>query len=142
MKIRYKHLFGSDLLLWEKFLERHGEHFDRFEYDIRLGQGVPIKEEWPKEIAYAASMLTRKRVDVVGYRDEEVWIFEIKPDASLSALGQLLAYEALWIKERGRPPILYKAVVTDRLGLDEEFLFDHFGIKTYVIPIPELVPRG
>jgi len=140
--LRYKHLFGADLELWERFLEEYGDYFDKFEYDIRLGEGVPIDPKWPPKIAYAAKMLTRKRVDAVGYKDEEIWLFEIKPDASLSAIGQLLSYEALWVKERGRPKTLYKAVVTDRLGRDEEYLFDHFEIKVYVLPIPRMVPRG
>jgi len=130
---RFTHMLPGDRVLWQRFLIRHGEYYDRFEYDVHLGEGVPISAAWPEWVQRAAKALTRKRVDVVGYRADEVWIFEVKPDAGLSAVGQLLGYKALWTKERGEPGRLYLAVVTDRLNPDEEFLFEHYGIRTYVV---------
>lgn len=135
--IKYAHMFGKDLELWERFMDRHGEYYERFEYDVHLGRGVPIDPTWAPEIRRAARILTQKRVDAVGYRKREVWLFEIKPDAGLSAIGQLLSYKALWIRDRGEPPKLYLAVVTDRLNPDEEYLFKEYDIRTYVV-----VPLG
>jgi len=133
MAVKYPHMFGYEAELWEIFLDRYGKYFERFEYDVHLGQGVPLEKIYPPEIVHAAKVLTQKRVDVVGYREEEVWIIEVKPDAGLSALGQLLGYRALWIRDRGEPAKLELAVVTDILNPDEEYLFEHYGIRTYIV---------
>jgi len=126
-------MFGYQTELCELFLAKYGEYFERFEYDVHLGEGVPLKHIYPPEIVRAAKILTQKRVDVVGYRGEEVWIIEVKPDAGLSALGQLLGYRALWIRDRGEPAKLELAVVTDILNPDEEYLFEYYDIRTYIV---------
>jgi hypothetical protein len=130
---KFTHLLPGEVSLWQRYLAQHGEYFDRFEYDIHVGQGVPLDPAWPPEIIRAALALTQKRIDVVGYAGSEVWIFEIKPDAGLSALGQLLAYKMLWERDRGVPSRMYLAIVTDRLNPDEEYLFSSHGIRTYIV---------
>jgi len=98
-----------------------------------VGEGIPIDPAWPKNIQVAAGALTKKRIDAIGHHDNEVWIFEIKPDAGLSALGQLIAYRDLYNKTFGEPPVLFLAVITDILNPDEEYLFDLHHIRKYVV---------
>ena len=130
---RFTHMMPGDVPLWQRFLAQHGEYFDRFEYDVHVGQGVDISPAWPEEIVRVALALTRKRIDAVGYRGSEVWLFEVKPDAGLSALGQILAYKALWERGRGKAASMYLAIVTDRVNPDEAYLFDTHGIRVYIV---------
>lgn len=130
---RFVHMLSGDVSLWQRFLTQHGEYFDRFEYDVHVGQGVALDPAWPEEIIRVALALTRKRIDAVGYREDEVWLFEVKPDAGLSALGQILAYKALWERGRGTPARMYLAIVTDRLNPDETYLFDNFNVRVFIV---------
>jgi len=130
---RFTHMMPGDVPLWQRFLVQHGEYFDRFEYDVHVGRGVELDPAWPEEIARAALALTQKRIDAMGYRGGEVWLFEVKPDAGLSALGQLLAYKILWEKENKARPINYLAIITDRLNPDEKYLFEVNGIRIYIV---------
>jgi len=129
----YPHMLPYDTLLWRRFLKEWGDYFERFEYDLHVGRGVTIKEPMPQEIMRAATILTQKRIDAVGYFRDETWIFEVKPDAGLSALGQLLGYKALWIRDRGLPKKLILAIVTDYLNEDMQFLMRHYGIRIYEV---------
>jgi len=126
-------MMPGDVPLWQRFLTQHGEYFDSFDYDRHVGQGVDIDPAWPEEIVRAALALTQKRIDAVGYKGPEVWLFEVKPDAGLSALGQLLSYKALWERDPVNPKVTYLAIITDRLNPDEQFLFESHGIRTYIV---------
>jgi hypothetical protein len=130
---RFTQMMAGDVPLWQRFLTEHGEYFDRFEYNAHVGEGVPLDPSWPPNIIKAAQALTTKRIDAVGYRGFETWLFEVKPDAGLSALGQLLAYRVLWERDVTRPGVNYLAIITDRMNPDEKLLFDTYGIKIYVV---------
>ncbi len=130
---RFTHMLPGDIALWQRFLVKHGEYYERFEYDRHVGQGVPIDPAWPPEIARAALALTQKRIDAVGFHGDETWIFEVKPDAGLGAVGQLVSYKALWIRDFGAPAKLYLAIVTDRLNPDEQYLFSTYDIRIFIV---------
>ena len=130
---RLLHLMPVEIELWKKFLPRVLDQFEQFLYDVHLGEGVELDPSWPPEIARAATTLTQKRVDAIGLRPGEVWLFEVKPDAGLSALGQLLGYRSLWIRQRGPTPIPRLAIVTDRVNRDERYLFESNGIVIYEV---------
>jgi len=132
-RYHYKHMLPRDTELWNHFLEQHGGYFDRFIYDEHVGEGVGDIYGYEPWVAQLAKSLTQKRIDAVGYRGGEVWLFEIKPKAGLAALGQIIAYEALW-ETGGRLPHVYrKAIVTDRTDGDIKTVADLYGVKVYEV---------
>ena len=133
LRFRYPHMLPRDKYLWDRFLELHGDYFERFDYDIRVGEGIGELEGYPENIRRAAKMLTQKRIDAVGYRGSEIWVFEIKPHAGLSAIGQVIAYETLWNKDFPDRPVTYKAIVTDRTDNDIRLLCREQGIRLYEV---------
>lgn len=130
---RLIHMLPPEARLWSKFLDRHMPYFDKFTYDVHVGEGIPVNPAWPENIKVAAKALTTKRIDAVGYRGGEVWIFEIKPDAGLSAYGQLLAYKFFYLAQFGTPERLYLALVTENILPDERKLYEAAGIRVYVV---------
>lgn len=62
----------------------------------------------------------------------DVWIVEIKPRASFSALGQLLGYAVLYMAQFRpvHPPKL--AVVAERTQPDLAGVLANFGIEMYL----------
>jgi hypothetical protein len=126
-------MLPNDKRIWDRFLEQFGDYFEYFDYDVRVGEGVGDIvgfDELTKEIALA---LTQKRIDAVGYRGDEVWVFEIKPRAGLSAIGQVTAYEVLWNRQFYPRRIYRKAIVTDRTDNDIRYLCQEKDIKLYEV---------
>jgi len=136
MPVPYRHLVPAERVLWERWLALYADLYDRYVYDLHLGEGRPCLPEWDSKTCELHKLLSKKRCDVVGYKPGEICIFEIKPDAGLSAIGQLLSYRALYEKEYAPVEPIALAVITDRIWPDEEWLFNHFGIKYYVLPPP------
>ena len=131
--VRYPHLMVSDVAIWERYLERYAKEWDGFRYDVRVGEGLILPDGQPGYIKAMALALTEKRIDVVGEKGQEVWIIEVKPNAMLSAVGQVLSYQVLFEDRFPQSPKPELMIVTDRKGPDLDNLAKKFRISVFVV---------
>lgn len=124
----FKHMGPNDVALFASFiLSPRGQEFDGWEFDTHLGMGSePIN---PSSMRFTEGMrrLTQLRVDAIGWRGLEPTVIEVKPEAKLSAFGQIQAYEFFWIRERGILP--RKMIVTDWCSEDMQALYAAHDIE-------------
>ena len=128
---RFPHLLPNEEKIWERFLQIYGDQFQNYRYDVRVGRGVDPGPKYEWKWRQLAIMLTQKRIDVVAERDGEVWIFEVKPDAGLSAIGQVLSYRVLYKQHFREERPIRLAIVTTRVDDDIREVAEHYGIKVY-----------
>ncbi len=124
-------MLREDRSIYARFLAKFPEFEGDFKYDIHVGtnvnQGIG---KLPDPFVKMARALYSKRIDVVIEDPKSIWIVEIKPHASLSAIGQVLGYSELF--KRDHPEIakpVFPMILTDRTGEDEKFMCNRFGIK-------------
>lgn len=129
----YPHLLPADVAIWERWLARHGDFFTAVEYDVHVGGAVERKPEWSDEFTQEASYLAAKRIDVVGHKTGEIWIIEVKPEAGVSALGQIMCYKILYKKKYNPTSKMIGCLVTDYLVPDEKILIDELGFESFVV---------
>jgi len=133
LKTRFVHLLPAEKALWEKWLSRYQDAWERYEYDVHIGEGVTYESPEAVWIKDLAKLLTQKRIDVMAWRQGIPWIFEIKPQAGLSGYGQLLAYRELYLRENPGLVRVELAIVTDLLNPDEDFLYRSAGINVFLV---------
>ena len=132
---RFPHLLPKERVLWNLFLDKHMSEYEYFEYDVHVGQGVSLPSDIPPEIRRMALALSRKRIDVVGHQKTRIILFEIKPDAGLSCIGQLLAYLYLY-KVQFRPSLPVKThIISDIIDIDTKSTARAYGINWTTINI-------
>ena len=90
---KYPHMKPEDVAVWERFIDQNPEYFLECEYDVAVGEGAPQNPEHADNIQYDGKILTQKKLDVVGYRNEDIVLVEVKPVANMRGLGQILTYE-------------------------------------------------
>ena len=96
---KYPHMFALDIAVWERFLDKLGDQYIGFYYDITCGKPTTAGDHLPDEYKRDAEILSRLRIDVVGKKVEEIHIIEVKPKANASAIGQLLTYKECYITD-------------------------------------------
>lgn len=133
---KYPHMMPNEEPIWDKFLAIYGHQWEAFDYDVRVGRGVDPGPDYEPEWRRLAQLLTQKRIDAVGYRKGEIWIFEVKPYGGLSALGQLLAYEVLYRETYNPKETIKLALVTGRINQDELTAYRAHGIEVFVVGEP------
>lgn len=114
----YDHMASGDVPLWERFMQQFPGVYSGVAYDVPVG-GVPAHAEEPV-VAGGANMaaLYRRRIDAVGFKENQTDIIEVKPRASMSAIGQVLGYAHLYAQEHGDPQNVKAILVTDQADPD------------------------
>lgn len=130
---KYPHMLGEDVAIWERFVTKFPDRYDSVDYDWRVGQGMDLDEGWEDNVKRMATAITQKRIDVVGWRKEQLTIIEVKRSVSIGTLGQVLGYRSLFIKEFPNFNIPELLVVCESIGIDDRTVLDDFKIPVEVV---------
>lgn len=133
LQTHYPHLNPIDVLIWEAFIRGNPGQFDSVDYDVKVGEGAPFLPETGEKFAEDFRMLTQKKIDVVGYKDNLIWLIEVKPNAGSRALGQILTYEKLYSKLPGNLANLRKCVITTFLQNEYSEVYSRFGVIVFEV---------
>lgn len=88
----YPHMFPRDIEIWERFLDKHGSIYDGFQYDVICGKSYKQFPRWEPEYQKDAEVLSRLRIDALGFQPEQLHIIEVKPRLNPASLGQIMVY--------------------------------------------------
>jgi len=129
----FPHMAPKDAAIWVRFLAARGSEFDAFDYDVSVGGAGA--DAIPEENEFRAMwlQLLKKRIDVVAAQGELRWIIEVKPTASMGALGQVIAYEFLAIEEFGWKGRTRKAIVCAYTDDDLAGVFTSNGVDVVCV---------
>jgi hypothetical protein len=132
-RLRFPGMLPREILIWKSWLKLYEFTYERFEYNVRVGEGFDPGPSWPEEHRRGAIMNSQKRIDVVGWDVHGVTLFEVKDRAGASALGQLLTYCPLWAKLHPSEPGCRMALVTNRLQHDILPAVEQHGIMLFQV---------
>ncbi len=119
----------EDVAVWERFIDDHPGYFDTVDYDVPCGKGAPTDSAHPKNIQRDHTILTQKKIDVVGYRGDSVILVEVKPVADMRALGQLITYSHLYADDHPEAGILTRLVVAGELERELDAVYHTQGVE-------------
>lgn len=101
-RVHYAHMLDDEAAVWDRFVDKFPDRFETVDYDFRVGEGMKVPEHYEENITRMAKMLSQKRIDVLAWNDDQPTIIEVKKRVGLSALGQVLGYRTLFIKNLPR----------------------------------------
>ena len=108
------HMSSEDQEIWKRYKPYVWSIAVNFYYDVGLGGQENAPEGTSPEMAKMYLRTTQKRADVLIETDTGWIIIELRKDATGAALGRLLMYRDLWLKERPDERPLRIQLVTDR----------------------------
>jgi hypothetical protein len=111
---KYPHFFPRDIAIWERFLSSYSTQFRGFDYDIKVGTGTPPVAGLGSEYIRMQAILSKYRIDAVGYTDTAIYIIEVKPAAGTIALGQIELYTRLYVRDYKPTRKVIGMIVTDQ----------------------------
>lgn len=125
---KYPYLLGPDYSIWDRFIEQYPDHFTTIDYDVHIGTGILPSEDYLTKDSKRLQALTQKRIDVIGWKNNEPTIVEVKYRANLYTLGQLLGYKFLYSEQfpeyKNVPLLCVCAVISG----DDLRVFQHYKI--------------
>lgn len=129
----YPHMLAEDTEVWSKYLAKPVAAIKEVWYDVHVGLPVGGLAVGDALGARIASGITRKRIDAVCRVDSVLWVVEIKPFASMLALGQVLSYTRLFIEEFRPTEDVASVIVCD--AVDDDLLDEFEALEVMVIVV-------
>ena len=135
--LRYPHMSELESRIWTEFLRTTDLKFYWINYDVRVGPGYVPEYITEENIRRMALALTKLRIDAVGETDEAIWIFEVKPRAGRTALGQLESYVYWYVHDyKPKKPVI-GAVVCIHVDPNIERLFRMKQYRIFTVRLPD-----
>jgi len=133
---KYKHMMPQEVRIWESFLNtEEGKQYEPYQYDIHVGKASALWKTGNPNWDRMADALLKKRIDAVSVKNNVVHIFEVKPDAGLGAIGQLLSYDVLYRQEFNYDGAIELHLVTNYTDIDTETVAKNRGIQIHIVPV-------
>lgn len=99
VKQKYVHMMPEDMATWTKYLQSEWNDLDRVWYDVHVGRSMNVLAGQPDYMQKVVDGVSRKRIDVVAARGDDYMIIEVKPEANMEAIGQVVTYSQLFVME-------------------------------------------
>lgn len=132
MRPHYPHMLAEDNAVWSKFLEQNFELVTEVWYDVRVGKAVDLPADASDMEKKIAAGLTRKRIDVVAISGGNYWVIEVKPFASMLAVGQVISYARMFALQYEVTGRVIPVIVCDAIDVDLVDEYDELGIMVLV----------
>jgi len=145
-----------EVIIFRAWLALHQTEYDRFDYNVRVGNGTDPGEQYPAIYRQQYIENTQKRIDAIGWKnvpenlralpanDESAGrvansgasptIIEVKDRATASCMSQILTYKALWPFTFLHTPPPKLLLVTNRVAADMPLVLDASGITLEIVP--------
>jgi hypothetical protein len=120
-RLAYPGMQLREILVWKNWLYQNSTRFNRYEYNVRLGDGVDPGPSYPDSSRRMWIANSMKRVDVVAVKGERVTLIEVEENPGLTSFGQLAGYSILWRARiaNGGPPLVHLSLGVEKLFPDD-----------------------
>jgi hypothetical protein len=115
---RYPHMARRDFVVWERWIDAHGSEYARVAYDVALGGVVSALATANPTQQRGFQYNTALKIDALLDRGDGLTIVEVRPEASVSAIGATLCYEIMLLRELPAARIEAKVIVCEFASAD------------------------
>jgi len=126
-------MLPPDIPVWYRFLEKWGHEIKNLYLDCLLGGPYLSPEEEEDPLKKSWRHVNSKRPDAIAETEDEVWIIEVSANPGLRAMGQCLAYLALWLEDPKIEKIERAVLIVETLDTDLGAACAKMGVRIFVV---------
>ena len=139
---RYPHLLPADAALLDQYLASVPDKYSDVFMDVHVGEGRDPGPSFDDNIRRMAIQLSLRRIDCVAFAVDHVDIIEVTTAAASTALGQLMAYPALYVATFHPTVPVAPLLITLEFKTDMQQIFEFYSIPYIILPPTPLAPTG
>lgn len=129
---RPPHMLRFDVPIWYRFLEEHKDKFIALYYDCRLGGPGFTPADYDEKLRGMWKYLGSKRADVIAETKDQIWLIEVTSEMHVKALGQLMMYKSLWLKDPKSSKPVEMVLVCDEEDANVVASMEGCGVRIFV----------
>ncbi len=129
---KYPHMKPEDVAVWHRFVSGNSGYFERCDYDVPVGTGEDFGDGHDENILRDGKILTQRKVDVVAFKGDTVFVIEVKPIANMRGLGQILTYRDEYSDDHPTDLDVRGMLVAGRMERGLDGLYAKHGITVLI----------
>lgn len=130
---RYPHMAKRDAAVWERWLRIHAAHWQGVAYDVALGGLAPETTDADPSFLSMWQYQTALKIDAFVIREDQALVIEVRPYATVSAIGAALCY-AMVLERIGASTLpLVPAIVCEGIQTDVKWCADQMRIPVFEV---------
>ncbi len=128
----YPHFLAADTDVWTRYLRDPIVPIKEVWYDVHVGRAMDLRSDAGDLDRRISNGVSRKRIDVVAKVGQGFWIIEVKPVAGLTAIGQIIIYTRLFLREFQVTGEVFPVIIADEVDQDVAPEIDSLGVVVIV----------
>jgi len=132
----YPNMARRDALIWEAYLRTEPLGLVRVAYNVSMAGVVPNQPDHSEAMLQGFAYSTGAKPDVILDFGAQWWVAEVKPSATLGAVGQALGYALLAEREALFDGDLLPTIITDNVAPYMLWVCEQLAINLILIPNP------
>lgn len=127
-------MLPQEVAVFKAWWASNNAKFTDAQFNVRVGTGFDPGSAFSESVRKSAIDSTRKRIDALLYQGEQPYIVEVKYRAVPVVIGQILAYNLLFMRDHPQslaPKLLLLCVLADD---DTRYVLDQMGIPFEIVP--------
>jgi hypothetical protein len=130
---RYPHMARRDAPVWERWIDKHGAAYAGVAYDVAVGGLAAPDEAATDNERRGWQYQTALKVDAVVVGEDRLLIVEVRPWATVSAIGSSLTY-AMVLDRAGLGSLtLVPTIVCEGIQVDVRWAAEQLGIQVFEV---------
>lgn len=129
----YPHMLAEDTDVWTDYLKAPIAPIKEVWYDLHVGGPMEVTKDATEVEKSVAAGISRKRIDAVCRVGGGYWVIEVKPFASMLAVGQVLSYARLFAQEYEPDGEVWPVIVCRNADPDLLAEYEVYGIGVITV---------
>lgn len=124
---------SQDHIIWIRFRELYALSFNTFYFSVLVGDPILWSEGLDEGMRRVVDHASRRRIDVVGEKDNTWWLMEFRMNTGPGAIGSILTYKTLWEDDPPDQRPVIPVIVTDILDKNLAHVCSVLQIRTFIV---------
>lgn len=129
----YKHMAKRDHVVWERWLDKYAADYLSVSYDVAVGGVVHGDFDPENKFQRAFQYETALKIDALVVGEDRVLVVEVRPWATVSALGAAVTYTMMLDAAGIISAPLVPAIVCEGIQTDVRWACDQMRVQVFEV---------
>jgi hypothetical protein len=132
----YPNMARRDAVIWEAWLRSGPPGLLAVAYNVSLGGVVPNQPDHSEAQLQGWAYSSGAKIDALCDFGTHWWVCEVKPSATLGAVGQALGYTLLAEREALTDLVMLPTIITDSVAAYMLYVCEQLDLNLVLLPQP------
>ena len=123
----------NDRDIWTYFQDQFAAEFLQLYFNVGVGVPTMWTPDLDEDMVRLVNEISRRRIDVVGEKEDAWWLIELRINAGPGAIGSILTYKTLWEDDPPDARPVVPVIATNTQDANLQRVCDRFGITMIVV---------